>query len=337
MGRHEDLDGNGIADAAEQEMHEMHTRAAFGLTAETLRTAMGASLSLERYRALLPAFTSALIQAGCTTVNRAAMFCAQIGHESVGLKYAREIASGEAYEGRRDLGNVYPGDGPRFKGAGWLQVTGRANFTAVSRWAHEKGYVPTATYFVDHPDELASDRYVWIGPVWYWTVARTRLNSYADAGDLIAATKAINGGTNGLADRTIRWNACLKLGAALLPSTTSTFVARKVLLDMPERAFPAGDSGGRIVCPTGKVSALVGRSWFSASVDGNASVEVWAQVSGGGDVPAGAADDTAAHRRWQLRRGDRAWFELPDGTEFVTYHVAGASGPGGIAVEQLPK
>lgn len=193
-----------------------------GLTAQTLSTAMGASLSIARYQALLPAFASAIIQAGCTTVNRAAMFAAQIGHESVGMKYAREIASGEAYNGRKDLGNIYPGDGPRFKGAGWLQVTGRANFTAVSNWAHSKGYVPTPTFFVDRPDQLASDQYVWIGPVWYWTVARPNLNALSDAKDIVGATRAINGGTNGLADREARWNTCLRLGEALLAGPTPT-------------------------------------------------------------------------------------------------------------------
>lgn len=75
-----------------------------GMTAETLSAAMGGSLSLDRYRELLPAFTDALIAADCTTVNRAAMFCAQVGHESSGLLYMREIASGDEYDTRSDLG-----------------------------------------------------------------------------------------------------------------------------------------------------------------------------------------------------------------------------------------
>lgn len=188
-----------------------------GMTAETLSQAMGGSLSLERYRELLPAFTDALRQAECTSVNRVAMWCAQVGHESSGLRYMEEIADGSAYEGRADLGNTQPGDGRRFKGHGPIQITGRHNHTEVSKWAYSKGLVPSPTYFVDHPEQLGSDQYGFLGVVWYWTIARPKLNSLADAGDVIAATRAVNGGTNGLDDRIRRWNNCRALGEALLP------------------------------------------------------------------------------------------------------------------------
>ena len=45
------------------------------------------------------------------TKDRQAAFLAQVGHESGQLRYSEEIASGRAYEGRKDLGNVNPGDG----------------------------------------------------------------------------------------------------------------------------------------------------------------------------------------------------------------------------------
>lgn len=43
-----------------------------------------------------------------------------------------EYASGRAYEGRKDLGNTHPGDGVRFKGRGYVQLTGRANYKKMS-------------------------------------------------------------------------------------------------------------------------------------------------------------------------------------------------------------
>ncbi|MCU7531872.1 M23 family metallopeptidase [Prescottella equi] len=188
-----------------------------GMDVDGLSRAMGGTVSRERYAALLPAFTAAMREAGCTTVERAAMWCAQLGHESNGLLWMEELASGADYEGRRDLGNTEPGDGRRFKGRGPIQVTGRHNYTECSRWAHGRGLVPTPTYFVDNPAELASDRYGFVGAVWYWTAARPQLNALADARDIVAVTRAINGGTNGLPDRQLRYTRCLALGAALLP------------------------------------------------------------------------------------------------------------------------
>ena len=204
------------------------------MDAATLSKAMGGALPLSRYQALLPAFTQAMRDAGITTVERAAHWCAQLGHESGGLRWMEEIASGAAYEGRRDLGNTVRGDGVRYKGRGPIQVTGRHNYTQVSRWAHDRGMVPTVTYFVDNPAQLASDRYGFIGPVWYWTAARPQLNSLADRGDVVGVTRAINGGTNGLQDRQARYNRCKAIGKALLPTeagptkNTSYVASRKL-------------------------------------------------------------------------------------------------------------
>lgn len=192
---------------------------------QTLKHAMGAAVSDERYQQLAPLVNDALAQADCTTVERAAMWVSQIGHESAGLKRFRELYDGDKteyftrmYENHPGLGNTQPGDGARFYGRGAIQVTGRWNYTKLSEWAHSNGLVPTATFFVDAPHELESDRYAFVGATWYWTVARD-INSYADSRDIIGATRAINGGTNGLPDRTVRWNNCLAIGEALLPTT----------------------------------------------------------------------------------------------------------------------
>jgi len=157
------------------------------------------------------------------------MFCAQVGEESISLTAPTELGSGAEYEGRADLGNTHPGDGVRFKGRGFIQITGRFNYRELSRWAHSKGLVPSATYFIDHPGQLATDTYVWLGPIWYWTVARP-MNHLADAGNIEGATRAINGGLNGIADRTNRWRRCLELGTAILPAPASTAILEDSML-----------------------------------------------------------------------------------------------------------
>jgi predicted chitinase len=170
-----------------------------------------------RAKELNSGLNKALRQAGCTTVKRAAMFCAQVGEESISLTAPTERGTGAEYQGRVDLGNTHPGDGVRFKGRSFIQVTGRSHYGEFSRWAHSKGLAPSATYFVDHPAQLATDRYVWLGAVWYWTVARS-MNGFADAGDIRGATLAVNGGLNGYDERKRRWHLCLRLGNAILPA-----------------------------------------------------------------------------------------------------------------------
>lgn len=135
-------------------------------------------------------------------------FMAQIGHESCGLRYTEEIASGKAYEGRADLGNIYEGDGRKFKGRSPLQLTGRANYTEYFRFIGRPELIET-------PEILSTDmELMWGATAWYW---KTRnLNKWCDRDDIMGVTLRVNGGYNGLADRKqylARANAVIKLAA----------------------------------------------------------------------------------------------------------------------------
>ena len=122
---------------------------------------------------------------------RVASYLAQIGHESGCLRYVEEIASGARYEGRKDLGNVRPGDGRRFKGRGLIQITGRANY---ARCAEALGID-----CLRQPQMLCQPEWAVKSSLWFWDVHD--LNAYADNDDLRGQTKVINGGYNGYEDR----------------------------------------------------------------------------------------------------------------------------------------
>jgi putative chitinase len=122
---------------------------------------------------------------------RLAHCMAQLVHESGSFRYMEEIASGAAYEGRRDLGNTAPGDGKRFKGRGPIQLTGRANYRAFGR--------RIGIDLERHPEIAAIPSIGLHVALEYWQ--SRGLNALADADDVLAITKKINGGTNGLADR----------------------------------------------------------------------------------------------------------------------------------------
>ena len=146
-------------------------------------------------RARAPMFltplNAAMAEFGITTPARQASFLAQVGHESGQLRYVLELASGAAYEGRKDLGNTAAGDGVRFKGRGLIQITGRANYAACG--------AALGLDLIAQPELLEQPVNACRSAGWFW---KTRgINELADAGDQVRVTRRINGGTNGLADR----------------------------------------------------------------------------------------------------------------------------------------
>lgn len=150
---------------------------------------------------------TAMQEGEITTVTRAAAFLAQLGWESGDLRYMEEIADGSAYEGRKDLGNVKPGDGPRYKGRGPIQLTGRDNY----RKAGETLGLPLE----DQPWQAAMPEVGFHVAVWYWTTHK--LNDKADNFDFDGITRAINGGLNGKAGRDARYyNALQVLGTGAI-------------------------------------------------------------------------------------------------------------------------
>ena len=94
------------------------------------------------------------------TDERIAAFIANIGVESGNLIYNKEIASGAAYEGRKDLGNIQKGDGKRFKGRGLIQITGRYNYTLISEDVGED--------FISNPELLETPKYAVLSACWYF-------------------------------------------------------------------------------------------------------------------------------------------------------------------------
>ena len=140
---------------------------------------------------------------GLETPKAFAAFIANVLHESGCLRYVHELASGEAYEGRLDLGNVNAGDGKKFKGRGLIQITGRANYTTISKdWYGDDTLLKT-------PDLLATPENAVRSAYWFWH--SRNLTPIAESGDFVNVVKRINGGTNGLSERQKYYDKALEL------------------------------------------------------------------------------------------------------------------------------
>lgn len=158
------------------------------LTADQAKRIFGRTITPDQ----LSDLNACLVRFEINTPARIRHFVAQIAHESCGLKYLKELASGIAYEGRHDLGNVKPGDGKRFKGGGAIQLTGRSNYQAFAN-------------FIGNPQVMEGCDYV--ARVYPFTSAgfwwhRAGMNALCDRGASVRQiSRRVNGGYNGLSDR----------------------------------------------------------------------------------------------------------------------------------------
>ena len=135
------------------------------------------------------------------TCYQKAAFLAQLLHESANFRSDEEIGNEEyfsKYDGRTDLGNTQPGDGAKFRGRGFIQITGRDVYT--------NGGAYIGVDLVNEPERAAFPSNAGKLAFWFYNVYKGQdLNQYADGTfySFTRLTQIINGGINGLSDRTL--------------------------------------------------------------------------------------------------------------------------------------
>lgn len=139
--------------------------------------------------------TLTMVEFQIDTPKRQAAWLANLAHESGSLRYVEEIASGTAYEGRKDLGNTEPGDGKRFKGRGFGQVTGRENYRLCG--------IALGLDLIANPELLEQPLPAARSAGWFWRVKN--LAPLADSDKFGSICRLWNGGYNGLDDRIQHW------------------------------------------------------------------------------------------------------------------------------------
>jgi putative chitinase len=195
-----------------------------------------------------PVLQSTLEEYEINTRLRIAHFLAQICHEAAGFRTTEEFADGSAYEGRADLGNVKKGDGARYKGRGLLQLTGRANYKAYSK--------AVGVDLESNPERAAEPRLSLRIACEYWK--RRKINPDCDRDDIVAVTKKVNGGKNGLDDRR-NYLAKAKAALARIEGHQVSGEAR----DDPRGVLQRGSKGESV----GRLQILLQRLGFPLAID----------------------------------------------------------------------
>jgi len=180
------------------------------VNAETI--ARCTSARIDRAQAFATGLSTAMALYEINTPVRQAMFLANIGHETGGLKWLSEIwgptPAQARYEGRKDLGNTQPGDGRRFAGHGMLQTTGRYNHAAVRDRLRKRFPEMAVPDFEAEPMQLTKPEWASLAAADY--IAMKNGNRFADANDFEGYVKMINGGLNGIKDRHDRFELASK-------------------------------------------------------------------------------------------------------------------------------
>lgn len=223
-------------------------------------------------------FAATLDSYAINTPLRIAHFLAQVLEESDGLCTTEEYASGQAYEGRKDLGNTHDGDGPRYKGRGLIQLTGRANYDAVGKQL--KLDLVKAPLSVNDPYA-----YLLVSCV-FWQ--QKKINAYCDANDVISVTQLVNGGQHGIESR----KAYLAKAKSALAQLTS------------QSAAPPG--GGLTVLHRGSSGDLVallqqrlGSAGYPVTIDGDFGPATELAVIHFQDASSLPSDGVADGATWQ--------------------------------------
>ena len=113
---------------------------------------------------------------------------------AIAAEYGRkpEKIASRVYASRMGNGPEESGDGWKFRGRGFIQVTGKSNYTECGL-SIEKDLLET-------PEYLESTEGAILSAIWYWKYRD--LDKYARKDDIVGMTKAVNGGTHGLQERT---------------------------------------------------------------------------------------------------------------------------------------
>jgi putative chitinase len=162
-------------------------------------------VSEERLTALTDSLNATFEKYEINTRLRQAHFLGQVLHESGGFNFGKEIWGNTpaqvGYDTRTDLGNTpdKDGDGKKYMGRGYIQITGKANYEAVSK---EFG-----VDFLEKPELLEKAPWNMYAAGWFWKTKK--LNQWADQDNVTVITKKINGGLNGLSSRIV-WTAKVK-------------------------------------------------------------------------------------------------------------------------------